>query len=181
LCNKDQECCGDKCYDPNKFVCCNDYTLVCGKNNKGCLKKCKNYGGGGSGGSGGMDCSKAVANPPYFDKDMISIKKFYGVTVDGVPCDSYTIDSIYADEPAKSSSGDPCPDAKGLGTDTAYVRAQSLALGRKGNGRVYTIGFTAHKGSSSCSGYVTVGMGSADCVNDGHSYESCEDCNLYDW
>jgi PKD repeat protein len=66
---------------------------------------------------------------------------------------SITIDSIFQDEPVFSR-----PDGRGVGTNTARVRAERLP--RRffgGNGRVYHIGFTADdERGGSCSGDVVV-------------------------
>ena len=72
---------------------------------------------------------------------------------DGDPV-SITIDSIFQDERVGRR-----PDGRGVGTDTARVRAQRRPIWRGGNGRVYHIGFTADDGQGeSCSGDVIVAV-----------------------
>lgn len=67
------------------------------------------------------------------------------------------IDSITQDEPTKGGGdGDTCPDAFGLGTSIAQIRAERSG---KGNGRVYTITFTATDGKGgSCQSSVKVSV-----------------------
>jgi hypothetical protein len=78
-----------------------------------------------------------------------------GVTdADGDPL-AITITSIMQDEPVTEiGDGNSCPDADGLGGETAELRAERSGLG---DGRVYHIAFTADDGEGgSCSGEVTV-------------------------
>jgi len=74
---------------------------------------------------------------------------------------STTVDSIWQDEPVDTfGDGSFVPDGRGVGTDTAEVRAER-AWSKKvpGNGRVYHIHFTADDGNGgSCSGEVLVGV-----------------------
>ena len=67
-----------------------------------------------------------------------------GVTdPDGDPI-SITIDEVVQDEPTNGTGdGDTCPDAAGIGTATAQLRAERSG---RSNGRVYTITFTASDG-----------------------------------
>jgi hypothetical protein len=52
-----------------------------------------------------------------------------------------TIDSIEQDEPVNAlGSGNTAPDGSGVGTNTAYVRAERAG---PGTGRIYFITFTA--------------------------------------
>ena len=72
-----------------------------------------------------------------------------------------TITSIMQDEPVDTfGDGNFVPDGKGVGTDTAEVRAERSGTQKvPGNGRVYTIGFTASDGKGGeCSGTVKVGV-----------------------
>ena len=66
-------------------------------------------------------------------------------------CDSVTIiiTRIRQDEPTNATGdGDTCPDAQGVGTATAQLRAERSGAG---NGRMYTIYFSAtdEKGGAS--------------------------------
>src|SRR5262249_18541196 len=60
---------------------------------------------------------------------------------------SVTVDGITQDEPVRETdagSGNTCPDATGVGTNTALVRAERAGTSKvPGNGRVYHIGYTA--------------------------------------
>lgn len=95
------------------------------------------------------------------------------------------ITSIFQDEPTNSRGDGNTPiDGKGIGTNTAYVRAERAGDGDdddrdrdrdRGNGRVYHIRFSASDGQDSCTGEVTVGVphdrrGAA--VDDGAIYDS---------
>jgi hypothetical protein len=68
-----------------------------------------------------------------------------------------TIDSIRQDEPVNDvGDGNTWPDGRGVGSDTAEVRAERKG---PGNGRVYHIGFTAYDGCDGyCSGEIKVGV-----------------------
>ncbi len=74
---------------------------------------------------------------------------------------SINIDSISQDEPVDTNGdGKFTPDGKGVGTDTAEVRAERSGTKKvPGDGRVYHIGFTADDGhGGTCSGEVQVGV-----------------------
>jgi len=90
--------------------------------------------------------------PP--DHKMVDIS-ILGVT--DPECDSVaiTITNITQDEPTNGlSDGDTCPDAISAFTSTAQVRAERNGAG---NGRVYTVYFTATDGRGvSSNGSVTV-------------------------
>lgn len=66
-----------------------------------------------------------------------------------------TIDAIDQDEPTDGvGDGNTCPDAHGIGTDMADVRAERSG---RGDGRVYHIEFTAEDDmGAACTGSVTV-------------------------
>lgn len=70
---------------------------------------------------------------------------------------SIVIDSIFQDEAVDAEdSGNTAPDGRGVGTDTAEVRAERVGTG---NGRVYHIAFTATDTlGGNCSGVVKVGV-----------------------
>ena len=84
------------------------------------------------------------------------------------------IDQIKQDEPTNGTGdGDTCPDAAGIGTTMAQVRAERKG---NGNGRVYTIYFTASDGSGgSASGNVKVKVPknpNSSPIDDGPTYLS---------
>ena len=90
------------------------------------------------------DCSQAVADigtwiwPP---NNTFYAVKILGITdLDGDPI-KIVIDAVYQDEPV--GTGTSAPDATGIGTDTAYLRAERNG---SGDGRVYHIFFTATDG-----------------------------------
>jgi hypothetical protein len=66
-----------------------------------------------------------------------------------------TINQIKQDEPTDcTGDGHTCPDGQGIGTSDAQVRAERSG---RGNGRVYTIFFTARDGrGGSCQNSVAV-------------------------
>jgi len=83
---------------------------------------------------------------------------FRTINIDGVTgATGFFINSIFQDEPVLApNSGNTSPDALGVGTGTAQVRAERI---EGGNGRVYTITFTAFNGpGGSCRGVVKVGV-----------------------
>ena len=87
---------------------------------------------------------------------------------------SITIDSIYQDEAVNAKgSGNTAPDGQGVGTSAAEVRAERV---NNGNGRVYTISFTAEDiYGGACSGMVEVGVpksANRTAVGDGPNYDS---------
>lgn len=128
------------------------------------------------------DCSAAAATPEELwppDHKMADIS-IAGVTdPDGDPV-ALSITSIFQDEPLASSRGtDSCGDGAGVGTGMASVRAASDGAG---DGRVYSIGFTAmDDGGEECSGTVAVCVphdrgGNNTCVNQGPLFDST-DCD----
>ena len=96
---------------------------------------------------------------------------------DGDPV-TINIDEIKQDESTDGTGdGHTCPDADGIGTSTAQVRAERKAtLLSGGNGRVYTIYFTASDGKGgSCQGSVTVCVprtNNGSCTDDGPDFDS---------
>jgi hypothetical protein len=122
------------------------------------------------------DCTNAGAEPdelwpPNLQFEEIAIA---GVTdPDGDPTE-VTIDSIHQDEQVGING----PDASGVGEDVASVRAERAG---QGDGRVYTIAFTADDGmGDQCSGEVTVCVprdmaGQHEgCVDGGSIFDSTE-------
>jgi len=128
------------------------------------------------------DCSAASADiselwPPNHKYVGIAV---IGVTdPDGDPV-TIAIDAITQDEEVNArgmGDGNTAPDAKGLGSETASVRAERQG---GGNGRVYEISFTALDGmGASCSGSVRVCVphdqrSGRACIDDGQSHDSTE-------
>jgi hypothetical protein len=88
-----------------------------------------------------------------------------------------TILSIFQDEPV--GKGSSAPDGRGIGTDTAEVRAERDG---NGNGRVYHIGFVATYGQGAvCKGVVRTAIvshdqgGDIDAIDEGPLYDSTEE------
>lgn len=123
-----------------------------------------------------LDCSTASANPAELWPPN---HKFTSVTIQGVvdsagnPA-SIIITGITSDEPTatiKGAGGSKfSPDADGVGSDTAMLRAERSG---KGNGRVYAVSFIAiDDAGRECAGTVTVCVPhdqspDNDCVDDG--------------
>ena len=93
------------------------------------------------------------------------------------------IDDIAQDEPTDTiGDGRTCPDADGVGTSSASVRAERTgSVTVPGDGRVYHIVFTAtYPGGYSCQGEITTcvphDQSGAGCVDQGPLYDSmvCE-------
>ena len=88
---------------------------------------------------------------------------------------SITVTEISQDEPVKGQgSGNTSPDGSGVGSDTAWIRAERAG---GGNGRVYNISFNASDGKGGqCSGSVQVcvphDQGNSSCIDDGQIYDS---------
>jgi hypothetical protein len=124
------------------------------------------------------DCSTAAPSVPVIwepSHGLIAIQ-ILGVTdPDGDPV-TITIDSIRQDEPVVGAgTGAFCPDGSGVGTSTAFVRAERAGTR---DGRIYTIAFTASDGSGpTCFGVVTVCVsrdqkGIPVCGNQGPLFDS---------
>jgi hypothetical protein len=100
-------------------------------------------------------CDRAAASvdaiwPP--DHKMVAIR-IIGVTDPSGLALTITINSITQDEPVEvAGSGNTAPDGAGLGTSTAFVRAERAGPGR---GRLYFISFSAvNSGGANCTGMV---------------------------
>ena len=110
----------------------------------------------GGGGSGSLDCTGAAASqgviwPP--DHKMVP-ETIVGVGTDpALTMSSITITGIQQDEPVDAlGSGNTAPDGTGVGTSTAYVRAERAG---PGTGRIYFISFSAlDSGGNQCTGTV---------------------------
>jgi outer membrane protein assembly factor BamB/sugar lactone lactonase YvrE len=117
------------------------------------------------------DCSGARAEPSRLwppDHGMRPVSVAGVRDADGDPID-LSIDAIEQDEPVDGGGdGDTAPDAEGVGSDAAALRAERTG---GGDGRVYHVRFSARDGrGGGCSGSVTV------CVpRDRGRVESCVD------
>jgi len=109
------------------------------------------------------DCSAAAPSiteiwPP--DHKMLSVEIFGVSDPDGDPT-SIVITATTQDEPVNGlGDADTSPDAAGVGTDTAQVRAERAGTPKlRGDGRMYHIHFDASDGKGgACSGVVDVGV-----------------------
>jgi hypothetical protein len=126
-----------------------------------------------------FDCSTAVPSldtlwPPSHELVPIDV---LGITdPKGGPI-TITINGVFQDEPVNGEGdGNTSPDATGIGTNTASVRAERAG---HGNGRVYTLYFTAlNDGGAQCTGTIEVGVPKArkrDALNDGTLFNSVLD------
>jgi hypothetical protein len=134
------------------------------------------------------DCSQAAANPAVLwppDHKFAEVS-IAGVTDDDGDAVSTTIEGIFQDEPVNAlGDGNTAPDGFGVGTDAASVRSERSGTPQlPGDGRVYTIAFTAEdeKGGA-CAGSVSVcvpherlnGKGTVEgsaCVDQGGFFDS---------
>jgi hypothetical protein len=114
-------------------------------------------GGGGSGSSSPPDCSQATPSvsviwPPNHKMVPVQIN---GITDPNGLQVTVSITGIMQDEPVESGDdGHKLVDGNGVGTPTAFVRAERS---RHGTGRIYFISFTATDTSAlSCSNTVEV-------------------------
>lgn len=115
--------------------------------------------------------SLAMLWPPNHKMVEVSI---LGVTDPDCDPISITITRVTQDEPTNGiGDGDTCPDAQGVGAATAQLRAERSGAG---NGRVYTIYFTATDakgGSSHSSVKVSVPKNNHEiAVDDGPAFDS---------
>ena len=101
------------------------------------------------------DCSGAAASlgviwPP--DHKMVAIN-IVGVTDPYNLPIGIVVDSIMQDEPVEvAGSGNTAPDGTGIGTSTAWVRAERAG---PGTGRIYVISFTAtNSQGNTCTGAI---------------------------
>jgi len=112
--------------------------------------------------------------------------KFVDITIVGVTDPdgdevTITITEITRDEPTTSiegAGGDVhAPDASGVGTDIASLRAERSGTG---NGRVYEVTFVASDGKAETGGSETVCVphdrkeGTCECIDDGQNYDATE-------
>jgi len=117
------------------------------------------------------NCSGAVASssqlwPPNHKLVPIQISGVTGAS-------TISVTSVFQDEPTDSAGdGNTCPDGTGLGTAAVNLRAERAGLG---NGRVYTVSFTATGAGGSCQGSVTVCVphsNNGSCGNGGALFNS---------
>lgn len=102
-------------------------------------------------------CSAAIPDPEVIwppNHKMVPVSVLGVTDPEGDPT-TITIDEIWQDEPVNDAGdGNFSPDGEGIGTDTAWVRAERDA---RANGRAYHIYFTADDGqNNSCDGEVIV-------------------------
>jgi len=133
------------------------------------------------------ECGAAVASaatlwPPNHKYVKVSVG---GVTdADGDPV-VITITGLTQDEPLNGlGDGDTCPDAAGVGSSTAMLRAERAGTPKvPGDGRVYHVSFTASDGrGGTCGGTVLVCVPhdqrpGATCVDQGPRFDSTGPCN----
>lgn len=124
------------------------------------------------------DCSAAAAVPGQLwppDHRLVDVAVQGLTDPDGDPV-SLTVTGIFQDEPTNAKGdGNHCPDATGLGTATARIRAERSA---HGDGRVYHLLFTAGDGQGgTCQGEVKICVprnqgGQATCVDQGPRFDA---------
>jgi len=116
------------------------------------------------------NCSGAVASPNELSPPN---HQFVGVSINGVTdpdgdAVTITVTGITQDEPLKGEgTGNTCPDAFGVGTSTANLRAERSGAG---DGRAYHVSFRADDGKGGqCSGTVAacVPRSGDTCVDEG--------------
>lgn len=115
------------------------------------------------------DCEQASASVStiWFADRSLKPVSIEGVTDPDGDQVNIVIDSIFQDEPVLSRSFfSICPDAKGVGTSLAHLRAERKPWWQGGaDGRVYHMSFTADDGrGGQCQGEVSV------CVPGGHDW-----------
>lgn len=131
---------------------------------------------GGGGNSGAPDVSAAVPSvgelwPPNHKMTDVEI---LGVTDPQGQNVTITFLSVTQDEPVAGPGQNSAPDAEGLGTPIASLRAERDG---NGNGRVYEITFEARDaGGAAAVGSVRVCVphdrGGEPCIDDGQAYDS---------
>jgi len=143
------------------------------------------------------DTSSAVCEPPPPDNEPPACEgafadpgdlwppnhKWHSIAIGGVSDPdgdevAVTVTSIFQDEPVDAKGngdGKTCPDGDGVGTGTAWVRAERAG---GADGRVYHIGFEATDGEgATCQGTVGVCVphdqgGGSQCIDQGALYDS---------
>lgn len=124
------------------------------------------------------DCSNAVASLSGIWPANNKMQQINILNVTDPDGDPFTIEitSITQDEPVKGrGTGNLSPDGSGVGTDTAFVRAERDG---NGDGRVYKISFTATDSTGAqSSSFVYVGVQhdqgkNVGCTDNGQNYDS---------
>jgi len=103
----------------------------------------------------GLDCSGAAASLPLWPPDHTMVPETIVAVTGGSGQPTIKVGSIVQDEPVDAlGSGNTAPDGSGVGTSTAYVRAERAG---PGTGRIYFISFAAtDTAGGSCTGIVQV-------------------------
>jgi len=125
------------------------------------------------------DCSAAAASPTVLwppNRQFVNVSVAGVTDPDGDPV-AITVTGITQDKPLNDGGqGNTCPDATGVGTATASLRAEREGTGD--DGRVYHVSFAADDGRGGrCTGTVTVcvpydhGQGRV-CVDQGPLFDS---------
>lgn len=120
------------------------------------------------------DSAKAVPSVLWSPNHQFAPIEILGVTDPEGDAVTIMVTSVTQDEPVKSNSFDPSPDAVIEGGST-LVRAERLDTG---NGRVYEVSFRARdENGGFCTGAVTVSIPHSlkkglTAINDGHLYDS---------
>lgn len=132
------------------------------------------------------DCSAAFATPSMLWPPN---HKYAKVSIDGVADQDggpvvLAITGVSQDEPLDSyGDGHTCPDAAGVATATALVRAERARSRRNSrDGRVYHVSFSAEGRGGVCTGTVAVCVPpnhrpNAACVDEGPLFDSAAPCN----
>lgn len=119
-------------------------------------------------------CDVAVASLDFLwppEHQMVAID--INLTANDNQVIDFVITSIWQDEPTNGiGDGDTSPDAEGIGTSTAYIRAERDG---SGNGRMYHIRFSSLDESWACDGEVLVGVFN----NIGKRGQATDDGELY--
>ncbi len=177
-CDDGDACTGDTC---NPASGCAHATISCDDGNGCTLDTCDSR-TGCSNVNQCPDCSHALPTAPKIwppNHRLVPVG-VTGVTDPQGQTISVRIDRVSQDEPTNGlGDGDTCPDADGVGTPTAQVRAErSGTRSTPGNGRVYHVYFTATDPDGyQCTGEIGSCVphdqgGRSECVDDGALYDS---------
>jgi hypothetical protein len=125
------------------------------------------------------DCSQVSAQPVQLrrpDRHFREVRLGGASDPDGDPVQLH-VDAVHQDEPSEIYGfASTCPDARGLGGDRVWLRAERRV---RSDGRVYHVDFSADDGrGGSCTGSVTVCVPregwrhQASCVDQGPRFDS---------